>query len=184
MIRHVILPESFIPYGNVTLNKISDKFNMTADTAVNTNFHRDDSPIKHYAYIEKKFKLPFHIDLTIKIDSPALYLIIGKGHIGFATEFDNRPITDITGGTRITGENKPGSQNYFDNEIPLNEFVDISITYGSESLWIIVNGEFHCYSDKEPYIKAIKKTKSRRSSMMVSVLRLPVISELIWHLNR
>ena len=157
MIKHNIPPESFVPHGNISMNVVDGALHMSTETALNTNYHRDDSPIKHYAFIDKKFKLPFHIDMTVKIDSPALYLIIGKGHIGFATEFDNRPITDIIGITGPKSENKPGSQNYFNNEIPLNEFVDISITYGSKSLWVTVNGEIQCFSDKEQYIKALKK---------------------------
>jgi len=127
MITHNIPLDSFIPHGKVIVNMENDKLNMTTNVAINTNYHRNDTPIKHYAYITQKFKLPFRIDTTVKLDSPALYFIIGNGHIGFATRSDNRPITDILGGVKMRGENKPGSQDYFDNEIPLNKNIDISI---------------------------------------------------------
>ena len=151
MTAHHICLESFIPQGKVSVSTDKDKLRMTTNTAINTLYLRNDNPIKSYAYLSEKFKLPFRIDMTVKIDSPAMYLIIGKGHIGFATGgMDNRRITDILG-----KDSKPNTH-IFDNDIPVNVYVDISVTYGSESMWVIVNDELRCFSNKSPYIKALK----------------------------
>jgi len=157
MTTHNIPLQSFVAHGKVHVNTAGGVLCLNTNTALDTNFHRNDRPIRHYAHIPQRFKIPFRIDITVQLDSPAFYFIIGDGHIGFATGLDNRPITDVLGMAKMRGENKPGSQVYFDNEIPLNEYVDISITYGSKSLWIMVNGALRGFSEKEPYIKALKK---------------------------
>lgn len=140
MKRHEIPLASFKPCGNVSVDVHDGELNVTA----NTDFHRIV-----YAYTEDKFKIPFRVDITVKIDLPSLYLIIGKGHIVWAQD-SNRMITDILG-----GENKPNLHK-FDNFLPLNEYVDISVIYGTKYLWVSVGGKCRCLSKKDPYIKALK----------------------------
>lgn len=150
MITHHIPLESLLPHGKVSIDINRGELCMTANAAINTEFVYSDTPIKSFAALPGKFKLPFRIDMTIKIDSPALYLIIGKGHISFNKGMDNRSVTDILG-----NDYKPNSHeyNYF---IPIGEYVDISVTYGYKAMWIIINNECRCISKKDPYIKALK----------------------------
>jgi hypothetical protein len=93
--KHHIPLESILPKGKVTIDTSNNDLCMTAITAINTEYVYQDAPIKSFACIRGKFKLPFRIEMTIKIDSPSLYLIIGKGHISFNKSMDNRSVTDI-----------------------------------------------------------------------------------------
>ena len=150
MTTHNIPLDSILPIGNVKIDISKDELYMTAITAINTEYVYQDAPIKSFACIPGKFKLPFRIDMTMKIDSPAFYLIIGKGHISFNKGMDNRSVTDILG-----NDYKPNTHefNYF---IPINKYVDISVTYGCKAMWIIVDNECRCFSKNDPYIKVLK----------------------------
>ena len=150
MTTHHIPLKSILPKGKVTIDTGNDELCMTAITAINTEYVYQDAPIRSFACIPGKFKLPFRIDMTIKIDSPSLYLIIGKGHISFNKGMDNRSVTDILG-----NDYKPNTHE-FNNFIPINKYVDISVTYGCKAMWINVNNELRCFSKKDPYIKALK----------------------------
>jgi hypothetical protein len=150
MKEHNILLESFLPHGNVSVNIDAGELSMTTNTAIRTEFVYDDTPIKSYIYLTDKYKLPFRVDMTLKIDSPAFYLIVGKGHIGFATGMDNRKVTDILG-----GDFKPNIHS-FNNDLLMNDYTDISVTYGTKAMWIIYDNELRCISRKDPYIKALK----------------------------
>jgi hypothetical protein len=75
--------ESILTKGKVKIDTYNGELCMTTNTAINTEYAYHDVSIKSFACIPGKFKLPFRIDMTIKIDSPSLYLIIGKGHISF-----------------------------------------------------------------------------------------------------
>ena len=122
MNTHHIPLESILPKGKVAIDTSSGELCMTATTAINTEYVYQDAPVKSFACIPGKFKLPFRIDITIKIDSPSLYLIIGKGHISFNKGMDNRSVTDILG-----NDFKPNTHE-FNNFIPINEYADISVT--------------------------------------------------------
>lgn len=100
-----------------------------------------------YIYIPDTYKLPIHINLTIKIDSPGFYIFFGNGHVNFGTPWsDNRRIDDII---------DPNSKvRFFHNHIPMNEFVNISVIYDFKAMQILINGEERFYSAKEKYMKA------------------------------
>jgi hypothetical protein len=138
---HNIPLESFITKGKVALSVDDGELHITA----NTDFHRI-----FYAYIEGKYKLPFRIDMTVKIDSPSLYILIGKGYINIGKP-NHRGVSDIFG----SHSKKPNTHD-FDNYIPLNEYVNISVIYGRKALCLIINDKQKFYSKKEPYIKALK----------------------------
>lgn len=149
MIIHKIPLDSFLVHGSVSSNISGNELHMTTNTSINTLFSRTDTPIKSYMYLPDKYKLPFRIDMTVKIDSPAMYLIIGNGHIGLGTgDMDNRNITSIVG-----EEFKP-RQHRANNNIPMGEFVYISAIYGRKAMQLIVNGESRYYSKKDMYIKS------------------------------
>ena len=135
MKTHNIPLESFIPKGKVSINVDNGELHMSANTRVTTC---GPGKINHYAYLENKFKLPFRVDITVKIDSPDFHLIIGKGQITFGNGTHRNP-TDILG-----GETKPGTYS-FDNYIPLNEYVYIRILQKTPNL-------MDCHSAKNLFL--------------------------------
>jgi len=137
MIIHQIPLESFVPHGKVTVSIENNKLCIIGG-------------IDYGAYIAlpDKFKLPFRIDMTAKIDSPALILRIGDGYINLNTGgMDNRRMTSIIG-----GETKPNIHK-FDNMLPLNEYFDVSIIYGRKAMQLIINGEERYFNKKDIYMK-------------------------------
>ena len=145
---HEIPLSTFLPRGGVTM-KVDGELAMTTTTTLNTRFQYDDMPIKSYIYLPQKFQLPFRIDVTAKLDAPALHLIVGRGHVSFATGImDNCRVTDILG-----NQYKPNSH-HFDNDVPIGAYFDVSVTYGKKAMWISVNDELRCLSTKDQYIKA------------------------------
>ncbi|MCL2664810.1 MAG: hypothetical protein FWE82_04285, partial [Defluviitaleaceae bacterium] len=104
-----------------------------------------------YIEVPFKFKLPFRIDMTAKMDSPALILRIGDGYINLNTGgMDNRRMMSIVG-----GETKPNIHK-FDNFVPLNEFFDVTVIYGKKAMQLIINGEERYFNKKDAYMKPPK----------------------------
>ena len=135
---HNIALDAFIPYGEILVSVSNGELHMTGG-------------INNGAYIgfPGKFKLPFRIDMTAKMDSPALIIRIGNGYINLNTGgMDNRRMGSIIG-----GETKPGIHK-FDNRAPLNEYFDISVIYGRESMQFIINGEERYFNKKDAYMKS------------------------------
>lgn len=151
MVTHNIPFESLIPHGKVSISIDGEELIMTTNSAFKNWFTNDETPINIYLSLPDKYRLPFRIDMTLKIDSPAFYLLIGKGHVGFATGMDNRRVTDILGGI-----SKPNTH-FFDNNLIMDQYADISVTYGMKAMWVYVNNELRCISRNNPYIKAFKK---------------------------
>ena len=135
---HQIPFESFATHGNITVN-------------VENNGLRMVSGMDYGAYIELpgRYKLPFRIDITAKMDSPALILLVGGGYINLNTGgMDNRRMASIIG-----GETKPNIHK-FDNMAPLNEYFDISVIYGRKAMQLIINGEERYFNKKDIYMKS------------------------------
>ena len=151
MKTHNIPLESFIPQGKVSVNIVNGELNLVTTSAFPTWCDKDNTRIKSYVCLPNKYKLPFKIDITVKIDSPALYLLVGKGYVSFATGMDNRKIRDIL------GENSKPNTHAFDNDLQMNEYADISVVYGMKAMWVYIDGKLRCLSRKDDYIKAIKK---------------------------
>lgn len=138
MIENKIPLESFAPYGKVTISIENGELHMAGGA------DRDS-----YITIPNKYKLPFRIDMTAKMDSPALILQIGEGYIHLNTGgMDNRRMMSIIG-----GETKPNIHK-FDNRVPLNEYFDISVIYGKKAMQLIINGEERYFNKKDAYIKS------------------------------
>lgn len=75
-----------------------------------------------------------------------------ENSIAFATMLtENRIVTDILG-----GDYKPRSRG-FDNELPLGRPVELEITYTDTAMWVRVDGELRCLTEKEAYQKALKR---------------------------
>lgn len=147
MIIHNIPLESFVPHGKVTLKMDNGELHMNGKASILNSGKKDAN--KHYAYVNNKFKLPFRVDMTVKkMDSDMFVLTVGKGHLCFSGGFIRR--TDI-----LTGENKPAKYEY-DNDIPVNEYTNISVIYGSKMMWVVITDKYCYFSDTVPYIKLLK----------------------------
>lgn len=147
MKTHNIPLESFISHGKVMLKMDNGELQMISKASILNSGKKDTN--KHYAYINNKFKLPFRIDIAVKkIDSDMFVLLIGKGHLCFSGGGIRR--TDI-----LTSENKPAKYEY-DNAVPVNEYVDLSVMYGSKMMWVAIGGKYYYFSDKVPYIRLLK----------------------------
>ncbi|WP_041700182.1 hypothetical protein [Clostridium sp. BNL1100] len=139
--------KSILSKGHVVTDVKSEMLYITTTRRLSTNFEKENMALDSYVYIPGTFKLPLRIDISVKIDSPGLYLLLGNGHINFGTPWsDNRRIDDI-----VAPNCKP---RFFYNHIPMNEFVDISVIYGLDAMQILVNGEERFYSEKEKYMKS------------------------------
>lgn len=109
---------------------------------------------QNYAYIPERFKLPFRIDITLKANSPAFKLSIGKGHIMFAGSL-NRGGFGMRRADILTGREESTKYDY-DNALPIGEYVKLSVVYGNEMTWVEINGR-HCYhTGKAPYMAILK----------------------------
>lgn len=145
--KHSIDLKSFLSKGNVFTDYKNEMLYMTTTHTIPEGFDKEHLKIHTYLYLPDKYKLPLRIDITLKTDSPGLYILLGNGHINFGTLWsDNRRIDDIA-----EPNYKPKS---FDNHIPMNEFVSISLIYGLSEMQILVNSEERYYSKKEKYFKS------------------------------
>lgn len=138
--------KSLLPKGHVISNMEDSVCHITATERISTNFEHKHLPVNSYVSIPNTFKLPFRIDLCIKIDTPEFYLFVGKGHVNFGSfGSDNRRMDDI-----MIPDYKP---KIFHNHISLNEFVKLSIYYGFNAMEISVDNEIRYFSKKERYMK-------------------------------
>jgi len=138
MEKHTVALASCVPRGKVSLTIENGALRMTGGS-------------DHGAYVEApgKFKLPFRVDITAKMDSPALTLRIGEGYINLNTGgMDNRRMMSIIG-----GETKPNLHK-FDHLVPLDEYFDLSVIYGRKAMQLIINGEERYFSRKDIYMKS------------------------------
>ena len=78
MTKYHIPLESILPKGQVKIDKSNNELCMTSVTAINTEYVYQDAPIKSFACIPGKFKLPFRIDMTIKINKTNFVLKRGR----------------------------------------------------------------------------------------------------------
>ncbi|WP_105615815.1 hypothetical protein [Vallitalea okinawensis] len=139
--------DSILSKGHIVKEIKDDTLHLTTTERLATNFRTDNLDVKSYLYLSNTYKLPLRIDLRLKIDSPGFYLFFGKGHLNFGTPWsDNRRIDDI-----VQPNYKP---RFFHNQIPINEFVNISVIYDLKAMQILINGEERFYSEKEKYMKS------------------------------
>lgn len=135
---HSIALDSCIPRGKASVVMENGALHMTSGS------DRGD-----YVEVPGKFKLPFRVDMTAKMDSPALTLRIGEGYINLNTGgMDNRRMMSIIG-----GETKPNLHK-FDHRVPLDEYFELSVIYGKKAMQLIINGEERYFSKKDIYMKS------------------------------
>ena len=137
------------PHGKVELTREGSSLQISTHNSIYKHFHKDDCPIKHYAKLERKFKLPFRVEMKGRAAIPEFYFLIGRGNVNFGGE-SNRAVTDILGNYF-----KPNSYE-FNNFMTSDEDFTVAVYYTFQAMWIEINGELCCISKKSPYIKAYK----------------------------
>lgn len=142
MKTHNIPLESFTANGKISLSISSGELYLASKRIIDKN--------AGYASIPFIFKLPFRIDMTLKANSSDFRLKTGKGGVHFSA-----PINHSGGGIRrgdiLTGKEESAKHDY-DNDLPLDEYVNLSVVYGGKMTWVEINGK-HCYSTaKAPYL--------------------------------
>ena len=156
---HKIDLHTFLSKGHVVFNIVGGELKMT--TTFNTGFKRVDENgekmignkmrgnamiVPSYLYLPSKYRLPFCIDLTVKIDSPSLHILLGDGRFSFGR--DGR-FMDISGEPRISS--KPPQHPRF--YIPYGEYFTISMLFDFNFMQVMVNDEIRYFSENERYMK-------------------------------
>ena len=84
-----------ISIGQVIVATTKDTLTIKDTLFQNIRFYQKEEPISSYVQIPSTFKLPLQLDMTINMDSPAVYVLLGRGHLNFGSFMDNRCIGDI-----------------------------------------------------------------------------------------
>ncbi len=100
---------------------------------------------KYYVEAPGRYRLPLRIDISVKVDSPALFIMLGDGSLDFGNRRGR--VDDICGP-------HSGKSVFFNSRVPIDEFTDISLIYDLKEMQIIVNGEERYYSANEKYMRA------------------------------
>ena len=100
----------------------------------------------HYMELPGRYRLPLRIDMTAKIDSPALYVLLGEGHVNLGDYWSNRRLDDICEPHRKV--------TFFDNHLTMGQWNDISLIYDLKEMQIVVNGEERYWSKREKYMRS------------------------------
>jgi hypothetical protein len=136
---------------------------------------RGDSNKRHCVSLDGKYRLPFRVDMSVRLDFPALILFVGNGHITFASSGqDNRRIEDI-----VNPSGKPNQDHYsYDNSLPFGEFTDVSVTYNFDEMQIRIGGEERFYSRKQAYMKAknLNELNAEGFTIRLAVSKLSTLS--------
>ena len=145
---HNIPLKSLTAWGNKTVTSLVDgELNLTCPKPLDKNCGR--------AVIPQKFRLPFRINLTLKADATNFNILMGNGYV----HFSHAPNESGNGMRRqdiFTGKEEFTKQDYY-AELPLNEYINLSVVVGSKITWIEING--HCYypTRKAQYINLLEK---------------------------
>jgi len=110
---------------------------------------------RHHVNIPGKYKLPFRIDMTVKTKfirtnqvASQLTLNIGRGNVYFNGGHTSA-VDVLTSGSILPSV-------IYHNDMQSGEFVDLSITFGSEMMWVTVNDRV-CFAAKNPgYIDLLR----------------------------
>ena len=140
---------AFIPHGSVGVEKTPDSLRFTVTSAISEHFHNESAVCRHYLEAENVYRLPLRIDMTVSLDAPSFFVMLGSGRVAFASTWNiNRRIEDIA-----EPHYKPV---FYADHFPLNTPAYISIIYNLKSMQILINGEQRYYSAKEKYMKSAK----------------------------
>jgi len=145
MKNNIISLKSLMPKGKIKTKIENGEFHVPAEVE-NLGKHR------HHINIPGKYKLPFCINMSVRVKyyelnqiASQLRIYIDKGSVYF--NGGHTSVSDI-----ITGDDvSPCFISY--NDIPTEEYVDMSVMFGNEIMWVAVNGQFCFSSDKMPYMR-------------------------------
>jgi len=153
---HNIPLESIIPKKNVKSKIVDGVLHAPAEQS---QMHKN----WHYFTIPNKYKLPFRIDMTADLQyirhnqlTTRLKIYVGKGRVYFNGGHTSCDDIFTSTNNSSTGDNKVASY-ILNNEIPEKGYVDISINFGSDMMWVSVDGEYCYASNKLPYIKLLQE---------------------------
>ena len=124
---------------------------------------------RHHVYIPHKCKLPFRIDMTAKVYAvkppsealtnpeikdvppPELNLYIGNGKVHF--EGGHISCNDILTTTKAGTVGDAALATFVKHSgLPEKDAMDISVMFGSQMMWVAVDGQYCYASDKMPYL--------------------------------
>lgn len=142
MNEHMINLTQLQPHGQ-TYTEIRDGV-LYLSSAKENPFNVCKGIRKYYVEAPDRYRLPLRIEISVKVDSPALFMMLGGGSVDFGNRRGH--IDDICGP-------HSGKNVFFNSRIPINEFVDITIIYDLKEMQIIVNGEERYYSSSEKYMR-------------------------------
>jgi hypothetical protein len=142
MNEHKINLTKLQPYGQ-TVSEIKDDI-FYLSSAKEQPFNVCGDMRHYYAEVPGCYHLPLKIDITARIDAPALYVVFGAGSITFGNRAGR--IDDICGP-------HSGKKIFFSSYLSMNEFFRITIIYDFKEMQILVNGEERYYSTNEKYMK-------------------------------
>jgi hypothetical protein len=164
------------PHGQANIkstDQILDLWTTHSITSIAFNLY-GDSYRKHYVSLPGTYHLPFRVDMTVSLDFPMLIMLIGGGHITFASPWqDNRKIEDIA---KPSG--KPNQDhNSYNNSLPFTQYVDISVTYNFDEMQVLIGGEERFYSRKQAYmrVKTLKEQNTEGFSIKLAVSKLSTL---------
>lgn len=163
MVKHVIDLGDIISKGRVECGKVEDMLHVRTKHALPTQrFDAEHLSVNSYIALPGTYKLPLRVDITAQIDEPGLYLLVGKGRINFGTMCsDNRRMDDIVKPTRKVL--------FYHNQMPMEEFTDISVTYDLKEIQILIQGEERYYSQKEKYMKAAEFREMNETGFTIKI---------------
>ncbi len=142
-----IAPTSLRAAGAVELQARDEGFAFTATRRIPSDFCREHLRVQHLVALPGVYRLPLRIDLSVCIDEPGFYVLLGDGHVNFGTPWnDNRRLDDIVEPRRNTF--------FFHNHMPMGRFVDIAVVYDLKYIQVLVDGEERYFSTKERYMKS------------------------------
>lgn len=161
MNEHRIDLTTLSPRGSANLrfaDGIAELRSERSITAYSYNL-RGGSVRRNSVLLPGAVRMPFRVDLTVRLDYPSFLLLVGDGHISFASpEQDNRRIEDPA---MPSGKPNQGGCAY-DNTLPPDVLTDISVTYNPDEMQIRVGGGERFYSKKMAYMK--DKNRSERNA--------------------
>jgi len=138
---------AFTPQNNIAVEQTQDGLCFRVTSSDAGHFHNERSSVcRNYLQTEGVYRLPLRIDMTVTLDAPRFYVMLGRGRVSFASAGSNRCIEDIA-----APHYKPFM---YADHLPLHTPVDISIIYNLHSMQILVDGEQRYYSAKEKYMKS------------------------------
>ena len=161
--KHLIDLSRLQSQGATELSFADGVLNMTVTRAIHTcgyNFNRNK--IGSYASLPGAYRLPLCIDLYARADIPAIFLLLGDGQISIGSPWmENHRIDDP-----LLPKGKP---RMYDNHIPFDKPFHASVFLGASEMQILINGEERFYSNREPYMKALRTGKAENGLIPIAI---------------